>query len=87
MPRFSERNGFKKARDVLQKDSIDAALRIGIWNWLFNLHFVNVDNNIINWRGHLDGSRLLALRLWVGFLKLPMDELDQFGGYINNKIK
>ena len=30
--RFSERNGYKPVRQIIQKDNMDESLKIGIWN-------------------------------------------------------
>ena len=39
MERFSERMGFKPAREAVQKDSMDDELRNRLWNALFDFYW------------------------------------------------
>ena len=60
MVRFSERNGFKPARQVVQVESLDDETRMGLWNLLYVFHFSRFDSsNLLTSNDHL------ALTLWI----------------------
>jgi hypothetical protein len=72
MKRFSERKGFKKARDTLQVDSIDSELRNRLWNVL-DFHY---------WKGMIPYSnaiigddKVFFNKLWHYYFKKPVDNL------------
>ena len=71
--RFSERNGYKPVRQIIQKDNMDESLKIGIWNvfhtclWdrAFNYQesFYTYDSNLVE----------LIKSYWANIFKLPLD--------------
>ena len=69
---FSERHGIKKARDVIQADSIDGPLLNSLWNVL-QLHiFAKMDGS--QWVNDQPGF-LHVRAIWINFFKRPVDEL------------
>ncbi len=64
--KFSERYGYKKVRDAVQFESMDDALRNGLWN-LF--HF-RKDNS---------GSAEFLIIFWTDYLKKSRDEIPTIG--------
>ena len=76
---FSHRKGLKPVRTVVQKDSMDAQLRNGLWNALFFCYWENARP-----RRGIDGAYLtqgdplaiLLRRLCVNYFKEPVDSLD-----------
>jgi AbiJ N-terminal domain 4 len=73
--RFSERLGFKPVRSVLQIDSMDNALRVGLWNVFYERVLLKIDEYI--------EVHEFAFKLWRDFFKLP---IDTFLKYTDEKI-
>lgn len=80
--RFSERYGYKKVREIVQIDSIDEPLRNALWSLLkvFVWDHVNVSTGIYgNYylaNGLNEEIGALCNRLWFGYFKKPLDQLD-----------
>ncbi len=71
--RFSERYGLKSVRTVIQIESIDEALRNGLWS-LLQLHAWNdIDTDYIV--ENYPYANSLCQRLWLHYFKLPLDTL------------
>lgn len=71
--RFSQRMGLTPIRDALQKDSMDNALRYGLWNavskyyWPYaESEWLDIDNPLVD---------TLAVRLYRDYFQLPIDDL------------
>ncbi len=76
---FSERYGYKTAREGIQVESMDEPLRNGLWSLLVvhvwnQMSFDRADNGYYL---HNDQSfRYLCQRLWLSYFKKPLDELE-----------
>src|SRR5690348_16146574 len=71
--RFSQRMGLTPIRDALQKDSMDNALRYGLWNVVSQYYWADAANE---WRHvrNMHEDTLPAL-LYRDYFKLPQDDL------------
>ena len=80
--RFSEKNGYKKVRDVFQIESMDKPLRVALWNILTIYVWNRVQSSSGIYPGaHLSDSRnttvrLLCRSLWADFFEKPIDTLS-----------
>jgi len=70
MERFSERYGYKKARDTIQLDSMDEALRNSLWNMLIIHYWKPAETDT---KRSYDISVLTTL-IWRDFYKQPLDK-------------
>lgn len=82
--RFSERQGLVSARSILQSESMDTALRSGLWD---AVHIFILEKEPEQWRTVESSSfQMLFLRLWHNFFKTPLDSMPkgvrQAGGEI-----
>jgi hypothetical protein len=70
--RFSERIGARAGRELLQKDSIDVELRVGIWNQILALVLEEAEEHSV-----LESASRYKFyrRLWDEFFHVPLDEL------------
>jgi AbiJ N-terminal domain 4 len=80
---FSERYGYKKARESLQLEAVDAPLRNGLWSvlelhaWktaryssgMYGGYYISPDSN--------KELYVLSLRLWLHYFKEPIDQLPR----------
>jgi hypothetical protein len=73
--KFSERQGFTKAKDIIQIKSIDDDLANGIWNLIYVNFFKKVKGEWIS----RTNSDFLFRKLWTSFLKLPIDRMREYG--------
>lgn len=78
---FSERYGYKTAREALQLETVDAPLRNGLWS-LLELHAWSTARYSSGLYGGYFISResnkelyVLAMRLWLHYFKEPVDQL------------
>lgn len=70
--KFSERMGLKTPRVLAQVESMDDALRNGLWNVLYHLYFGSPD---------IDDDHLSKL-IWWNYFKAPIDARpSEAGGY------
>ncbi|CAG1064599.1 hypothetical protein BAC1_00160 [uncultured bacterium] len=79
--KFSERYGYKKVRELIQIESIDAPLKNKIWGVLKIFYWDTAYNSSTSGGCYLSSSanqELLSLceRIWFDFLKEPLDDLD-----------
>lgn len=82
---FSERMGFKPAREVIQDRNISRELRNGLWNVLWMMYFSE---------SHMDRSyrytiltQQLVSDLWYSLFKEPLDTLPEYWERIADFIK
>lgn len=95
MKLFSEREGFKPVKSIIQLESIDDELKNGLWNCLYNhyLHDIPIAQKLNNgqliletkWKNR--GLNILSLTesIWMDYFKNPIDEFRLRN--ISNKIK
>lgn len=69
---FSERHGYKPVRDVVQRESIDDDLRIGLWNVMEVVFWA--DRREWN-REQPGGPKDIAIPIWVNHLKERIDTI------------
>ena len=70
--RFSERQGFKKVREILQTDSIDDGLRSRLWN-VFMDRCLNASDSEFLYRSGKNRFRDFCAALWHDHFKRPVD--------------
>ena len=78
--RFSERQGYERARAVAQVESMDDGLRNGLWNCLYQL----IEEL------HRVGDQFFmefAQELWREFFRRPVDELPFYTDRVVNMIR
>lgn len=73
--RFSERLGFKKARDTVQKDGMDDGLRTALWNVVDVGLFRNADFGDVDESIRQSTYATFFTRLYHSFLHAPLDTL------------
>jgi len=90
---FSNRYGYKRARDALQLEGMDKALRNGLWS-LLELHAWRTAEYS---RGAYGGYYIspqsnrdlyvLSMRLWLHYFKEPVDQLGRDWKPVLEKLK
>lgn len=75
---FSERNGFKAIRSVIQHQSMDDQLRMKLWNALCEYYFLNTDSSGYVDYVHNPDLYELAKAIWNSFLRRPLDTFDRY---------
>lgn len=73
MPSFSERNGYRPIRDVLQVESMDGYLRIALWNAMTRCFWVNAEFEVADYEFYRMTMDLLYA-VWEELFKRPADE-------------
>lgn len=66
---FSERYGYSKVRDILQKDDMNHSLKVAIWNFIYE--------------DFLEFSNTIKKLIWTDFFHLPVDEI--YSGEVHYK--
>ena len=77
---FSQRKGYKKIKEILQKESIDKELRNGLWNALQVCVWDLIKYDDINYSSRtIKNSNLyhLICNYWKDYFKLPLDEMSK----------
>jgi hypothetical protein len=76
MASFSERQGYRPIRAVIQKDEIDDALRTGLWNVLDICIFEATSRYVVNDSYvYIPDFHNFLRRMWVMHFKLAVDSL------------
>ncbi|MFI5113714.1 MAG: AbiJ-NTD4 domain-containing protein [Terriglobales bacterium] len=81
MAKFSERHGYKTARQTIQVDSISAELRNSLWSLMkMNIwdkaYYSHYGGGFILSESANPDLKALCERLWFAFFKRPLDTLD-----------
>jgi len=76
MKLFSQRKGIKPVKSVMQVDSMDDDLRIGLWNALTLIYWNNIERT-----GNYHNIRSLYIRLWHDYFKKPIYPLNPSSSY------
>jgi len=91
--KFSQRYGYKPIRETIQIDSMDEALRNGIWNVLKLLCWNKVYSSTRDLRGgaYLDSYgnekiKELCLNLWLAYFKKTLDTLSNDWSVVYDEI-
>jgi hypothetical protein len=82
---FSQRKGLTPLRTILQKNSMDDALRSGLWNILYLCVYAATDHN--NMPIEYTVLNPLFRAYWHGYFKHPLDTLPRLSGQVNNIIR
>lgn len=80
MPKFSQRYGYTSLENAFQRESIDTALRIKLWNILKVTIWDKYDASM---RGYDDNTKRidnLVNRLWFNYFNRDLDQLPEFNG-------
>jgi hypothetical protein len=80
--RFSEREGFVHARNAFQVNSIDQALKNGLWNAVH----IFVSSKIRNMHSD-DKTNMFVMRLWVNFFKETIDVRPTHPADVRSRIR
>lgn len=86
--RFSERYGYKPVREVIQKESMDDALKNSIWN-VFKQIIIEQGKftKYSSWPNIQDYNLYTFFRAyWITFLKKPLDEMPNTVSNIRKDI-
>ncbi|MGF7400884.1 hypothetical protein PQ744_10825 [Thermoanaerobacterium thermosaccharolyticum] len=67
---FSQRNGFKPVKNIIQVDSMNSELRIGLWNCFHNYLFIYI------LKYHHNSFKKWIMSLWDEYFKKPIDTIN-----------
>ncbi len=73
---FSQRHGYTPVRDALQVESMDEALRNGLWNVLTVLYWNQAGSR--QFLSQTPSLETLYKHIWIGHFDLPMDTIDDY---------
>ncbi|MBT2663610.1 AbiJ-NTD4 domain-containing protein [Bacillus sp. ISL-45] len=76
MQSFSQRMGITQVRTILQTESMDHALRVGIWNVIY-VHYIQCLKGGSS-EGYMNSSSdafKTAVRVWTNHLKRPINQM------------
>ncbi len=81
LKRFSEREGYKPAKDKIQIESIDDDLRNSLWNLLYKYYFGVFKSTIpileqFNLKILDEKVKKIFTFIWLNYFKKPLDEMD-----------
>lgn len=85
MSSFSQRYGFKPIKNIIQIDSMDDDLRVGLWNTILETYFMQ-GNKYNEWHNpSYDEYSLMYKEIWVNHFKNSIDDffdnLEYNGSY------
>lgn len=81
---FSQREGIKPAKIVIQINDMDVDLRNSLWNALTLYYWDNVKENSII---HFPNMGLFIKKLWVNHFKQPLDTISPYWNRNYKEIK
>lgn len=84
MPSFSERQGLKPVRNLIQRESADELLRNALWNIITVWHWNQTEKWISDDRS---GRGTLLARFWCGYYGKRYDELENWSKHLILQIK
>lgn len=84
MKSFSQREGFKPVKSVIQINSIDNELRNSLWNALTLFYWDRIEDQWISTNNNMN---ILFKLLWIKHLKWQLDTLDDFWPTTHKIIK
>ncbi len=78
MELFSQRQGIKPVKSIMQVDSIDEELRNSLWNALTKFYWRKINEQIAwsGWSKYSPSMTNLINRLWHAYFKHPIDTID-----------
>jgi hypothetical protein len=84
MKSFSQRQGLKPIRTIIQRECADEVLRNALWNYLSVFYLNKFDAWLKETTPAING---LATRIWVHHFNNRMDELDHYLPNLRLKLK
>lgn len=81
---FSQRQGFKPIKKVLQVSSMDKELRNSLWTALYTWYWAKVNVKYIYSSSALNA---LITRLWINYFKRPIDIMTDFWPHMLKEIR
>ena len=87
MPTFSQRKGIKPIKKVIQRESMDDDLRIGLWNAL-DIFWESASK--ATYDGHIPSNSPiwgLFRKLWEDFFKWPLDTLTSYWEKLHKTLR
>jgi hypothetical protein len=90
---FSERYGYKPARELIQLESMDEPLRNGLWSILKLYCWDHVRYSSGMYGGYYisnDSNQelfVLSTRLWLNYFKYPLDNLDHDWEKVHKQLR
>ncbi len=75
--RFSERNGYKPIRSIIQKESMDERLRVSLWNVLHECLWDRAFSNQESFCTLDSHLGKLIKSYWSTFFQLPLDLIPE----------
>jgi hypothetical protein len=82
---FSQREGFKLIKNIIQYDSIDDDLRNGLWNALYLFYWSKAEKS--PYLSNVPLVHHLCKKLWVDYFKYPLDTLNKYWEDTYRKIR
>jgi len=81
--------GLKPIKNIIQIDSIDDDLKIGLWNVMQIFYWDTIKTHHLSGSVYNEDLNLLILlkKLWLGFFKEPLDTLDNYFPNSYSKIR
>src|SRR5258708_32830554 len=83
---FSERQGLKPIRQVLQTDSMDEALRSRLWNVLVSSFPSSLEGYTLSHREN-NTLRQFCRRVWHEYFKRPIDTIPEWPNLAIKQIR
>lgn len=81
---FSQREGIKPVKSVIQTDSMDDDLRNDLWNALTASYWDNISKY---WISYFPDMEILIKKIWVDHFKQPLDTLENAWSKTYKKIR
>jgi len=75
---FSKRKGFSPVKDTIQKDSMDDALRYGLWNALHLCIWEKIEFDHYSHTFQSSNVYMLFQHYWHNLFKIPLDNLPNY---------
>jgi hypothetical protein len=73
--KFSQRYGHKPVRRLLQKESMDEHLRVGLWNVLDLFVWSMARDDFLS---NNEGLKNFCRSLWFSYFKRPLDKIEDY---------
>ena len=88
MASFSQRYGYKPIKSIVQVESMDDDLRIGLWNKLESFYWSRADPHH-TLGGETNRRRILPLlrHIWSDYLKLPVDTIGNSWASVHKHLR
>ena len=80
---FSQRQGLKPIKKIMQIDDMDEDLRNSLWNALTIIYWRDANKNLM-YRNKID---ILIDRLWTNYFKIPIDNLSDYWSDTKQEIR